>query len=124
METRVQRGFDRDTVLAYCEFARRSLETVAPWCVALARSGRGELIIRPRPATPLAEFSATLERVAGGLPDRHLHVIKDESVREWIFASQVVVSSYSTTLIEAAIAGVQQTRYSAGPAGIAHRYRA
>jgi len=33
-----------------------------------------------------------------------LHFIKDETVREWILASNVVISSYSTTLIEAAVA--------------------
>jgi hypothetical protein len=34
-----------------------------------------------------------------------LHFIKEESVREWILASDVVISSFSTTLIEAALAG-------------------
>jgi hypothetical protein len=39
-----------------------------------------------------------------GVPVANLHFIKDESVREWILASDMVASSYSTSLIEAAIA--------------------
>ncbi|MCJ7543840.1 MAG: hypothetical protein MUP47_04620, partial [Phycisphaerae bacterium] len=35
----------------------------------------------------------------------HLHVIKEATVRQWILASDFVTSSYSTTLIEAAMAG-------------------
>ena len=34
-----------------------------------------------------------------------MHFIKEKSVREWIMASDMVISSLSTSLVEAAIAG-------------------
>jgi CDP-glycerol glycerophosphotransferase (TagB/SpsB family) len=33
-----------------------------------------------------------------------MHIIKEGTVREWVLASDIVMSSYSTTLIEAAVA--------------------
>ena len=51
----------------------------------------------PRPVTPLADFRSAVQRVLTDIPE-HLHIIKDESVREWIINSDVVVTSYSTSL--------------------------
>jgi len=86
------------------EFCLRSFDEVARWCYALAQTGAVELIVRPRPSTPLDLFRSVMQRSLAALPQR-LRLIKDESIREWIIASDVVVSSYSTSLIEAAVAG-------------------
>lgn len=85
-------------------FCDRSLRETLTWCADAARSGDVELILRPRPATTLEEFRGFAERVLGPLPSG-LHLIQDGTVREWILASDVVVSSHSTSLIEAALAG-------------------
>jgi hypothetical protein len=74
------------------------------WCREAATRGEVELIVRPRPATATGVMRARLQESIGRLPE-HLRVIKGGSVREWILASDLVVSSFSTTLIEAAIAG-------------------
>jgi hypothetical protein len=49
------------------------------------------------------QFRGAVKEILPALPPR-LHFIQDKSVREWILASDVVVSSYSTSLIEAAVA--------------------
>jgi hypothetical protein len=97
-------GLDRDVAYGLREFCRRSLELVIAWCARVAESGQIELIFRPRPLTPKRELGMMMSRVLGRLP-RNLHIIKDYSVRDWTMASDVTVSSYSTTLIEAAVAG-------------------
>jgi hypothetical protein len=86
-------------------FCRDSFAQVIAWCQSVAALGPVEVIIRPRPATPASEFTAAVERA---IPGQRLavRIIKDETVREWILASDLVVSSYSTSLIEAAVAGV------------------
>jgi hypothetical protein len=63
--------------------------------------------VRPRPATPLAQFSEYAREVLGSLPNG-LHLIQEGTVREWVLASDLVISSHSTTLIEAAVAGKPQ----------------
>jgi surface carbohydrate biosynthesis protein len=104
MEEWVRAGMNRDSAFAMRQFARLSLEKAMQWCEAIANKNNVELIIRPRPATPLDDFKTAVHQIIGAIPER-MRLIKDGSVREWILASDVVISSYSTSLIEAALAG-------------------
>ena len=87
----------------YQDFALDSLQKVARWFKQAAEQGDAEIIVRPRPATPKAHFEQVCVEAAGQLPEQ-MHIIKEGTVREWILASDAVGSSYSTTLIEAAVA--------------------
>jgi hypothetical protein len=95
---------NREDAYGIRQFARLSLEKAMVWCAEIARNNDVELIIRPRPVTPLNDFREVVQQKISVIPER-MHFIKDGSVREWIMASDVVISSYSTSLIEAAIAG-------------------
>lgn len=86
---------------AYCV---TSLEQSLKWCADLAKQNGVEVIVRPRPFTPLQKFREFAGAIIPEMPDA-VHITKDESVREWILASDVIISSYSTSLIEAAVAG-------------------
>jgi surface carbohydrate biosynthesis protein len=86
------------------DFCTRSFRQVMAWFAQLARTGRVEVVVRPRPSTSLEDFHAAVTAVLGALPPG-LHVRQSETVREWILASDIVLSSHSTSLIEAAIAG-------------------
>jgi len=102
---RIARGFDRDKATTYRAFAKRSLQAVARWCWQAAGSAAIELIIRPRPATGRAELVDACCQAAGRQPPRNLHFIKDQTVRQWNLASDLVVTSYSTAGLEAAVCG-------------------
>lgn len=91
-------------VTAMREYCERSLDQVIWWLADVAQKGEFEVIMRPRPYTTVDEFRSVMEKVLSILPP-HLHVIQQESVREWILASDLVFSSHSTSLIEAAVAG-------------------
>ncbi len=80
-----------------------SLEILMRWCNEAARSARTEILLRPRPATNTRHMLEFLEKRVGKAEPR-FRILKDGSVREWILASDVVMSSFSTSLIEAAIA--------------------
>ena len=86
------------------EFCEQSLADTILWCNEVSKKGDVEMVIRPRPSTTLDVFLEAIDRILPEITER-LHIIQEESVREWILASDVVVSSYSTSLIEAAIAG-------------------
>lgn len=100
----IAKGQSSEDVRLMREFCDSSLKTVLRWCAEAAQKENIELILRPRPSTPRAEFDAFVRQVLPEIP-AHLHIIQQESVREWILASEVVVSSHSTSLIEAALAG-------------------
>ena len=97
-------GQTPDQVFGMRDFCRLSLETVIKWCYEIASHGHVEIILRPRPATPIDEFRCVVQQMIPAITDR-MHVIQNGSVREWIMASDCVVSSHSTSLIEAAVAG-------------------
>jgi len=104
-ETLISRkGMSRESVNELCGFSRESLKHALRWLIDLARSPELEIIIRPRPATLEEEFTVAVHEVAADLP-LSVHVIKEGTVREWVLASDVVLSSWSTCLIEAALAG-------------------
>ncbi len=105
IEQRIRAGYDPREMHEYCEHSRRSFAEIMPWCAEGGRLGTVELIVRPRPATPCAAFVEAFQQAAGA-PPRGLHFIKDHSVREWTLASNLVVSSFSTTLLESAVAQV------------------
>lgn len=97
-------GGNRAEAAELREFSRRSLAIVLEWCAELARSAGVEVIFRTRPSTGESQMQLFVQEVLGSAGSG-IRFIKKESVREWILASEVVVSSYSTSLIEAALAG-------------------
>ena len=103
VRARIRRGFDPAQAYEYRDFARDSLRDASVWWREAAKIDELEVIIRPRPAIPAQTFIDRVREYAGDLPDR-LHFIKHGTVREWVLAADVVVSSYSTTLLEAAAA--------------------
>jgi surface carbohydrate biosynthesis protein len=86
----------------YCE---HSLKEVLDWFEKILQSDTGvEIILRPRPSITELEFDQIVGRLTGKLHEG-MKIIQDGSVREWILASDVILSSHSTSLIEAAVAG-------------------
>jgi surface carbohydrate biosynthesis protein len=94
--------------LEYLRAARtccdRSLKQFFAWAKDLDGENDPILILRPRPATTLDQMVDFMRRTIG-TPGKNLQIIKAETAREWILAADHVISSFSTTLIEAALAG-------------------
>ncbi|MBC8496524.1 MAG: hypothetical protein H8D37_02570 [Chloroflexi bacterium] len=103
VRARIRRGFDPEHAYQYRDFARQSLHAATQWWRDAAQIDSVELIIRPRPAIPAESFVETVREMAGDVPEQ-LHFIKHGTVREWILASDVIISNFSTTLLEAAVA--------------------
>lgn len=97
-------GQSEEEVAAMRDFAIESFAQAMAWCRQLVAETDVELILRPRPATVPEVMRRRVEALGGPLPKR-FHIFQDETVREWILASDLVISSYSTSLIEAAVAG-------------------
>jgi hypothetical protein len=80
------------------------LEKLFAWTKSLERDDDPIFILRPRPVTTRAEMITFMRRAVGS-PGKNVKIIKAETAREWILAADHVITSYSTTLIEAALAG-------------------
>jgi surface carbohydrate biosynthesis protein len=104
MAARARGGMGEAIPAMLRKFCRDSLRTVLEWCSELSRAADIEVIIRPRPTTRLSHFREVSEELLGR-PLEGVRLIKEGSVNSWILGSDIVVSSFSTTLIEAAIAG-------------------
>lgn len=99
----IEYGQDPEAVYVMRDFCRDARTTALEWCAALAEKAPVEVIVRPRPYT-VDEMKRVVKRTIPRRP-KNMHVIEDGTVREWIMASNVVISSHSTSLIEAAVAG-------------------
>ncbi len=104
IESMVRMGSDRQELLDMRRFCAASLAQLLAWCNQAAGHEDLEVIFRPRPAT---NSSTMKEFASANLPSlsNRLHFVKEQTVREWVLASDLVISSYSTTLIEGAVAG-------------------
>ena len=116
-----RRGVDADELDRMRGFCRRSLSALMQWCDSLARRGDVEVIFRPRPATSVAEISDFASEVFGQRTPAY-RMIKGRTARDWTIASDVVASSYSTVLIEGALAGRTLVRVAPEPIPEGLRY--
>jgi len=103
LEQMIRDGQSVEQVSAMRDLVTRSFEVAMRWCAALARRGGVEVIVRPRPATSIDVFRRRVEEVLIDIPSG-MSIVQRDTVRDWVLASDVVVSSYSTTLIEAGVA--------------------
>lgn len=118
---RTRGGYRRRHLREYIRYAQESLREISDWCGAAASVANAEIIVRPRPAMAQQVLVDTMINAATTGAQKHWHFIKEGTIQDWIFASDLVVSSYSTTLLEAAVAGVPafmlepiEVPYSAG----------
>ena len=100
----ISMGGDREELNGLVNFSIPSLTELLKGCRAASLSDDVELIFRPRPAVSTARIVDFFKREVGGDLGK-IHFIKEGSVREWVLASDQVVSSYSTSLLEAAVVG-------------------
>ena len=116
-----KRGVEQAELLEMRDYCRRSMAELVRWCQALAGSGEAEVIFRPRPATSIAELTEFVGETLGGAAPK-FRIVKDRSAREWVLASDLVASSYSTVLIEAALAEKAIVRVAPEPTPAGLRY--
>ena len=102
----IDNGQSQSDVSEMKDYCERSMGEVMRWLNSASSSGSAEYIVRPRPATPIEDFTRAVRNIIPNLSE-HVHIMQDASVREWILASDVTISSHSTSLIEAAVAGKQ-----------------
>ena len=101
----LHRGFDESDLESYIEYCRRSMDESVRWVAAAAETmPEMTFVFRPRPVETESSYLELLASTLGTIPS-NVKVIKGLAVRDWIIASDMVISSHSTTLLDAAAAG-------------------
>jgi len=91
-------------------FGRRAyvlstLEEIFRWIAALTEgSERIEVIMRPHPAVSARQHEDLFIATVGRVP-RHVHVIKDHTALEWLVASDLCYTNYSSLALDAWVVG-------------------
>jgi surface carbohydrate biosynthesis protein len=98
----VRKGLPEERAFENRRFQIESRREAFKWFSGV--NGPIEFILRPRPAITAAAYQAAFES-EGIVPGKSVRIIKHGPVREWIHAADMVISSFSTTLLEAAVAG-------------------
>lgn len=102
----IKSGQSEEVIYIMRHYCKKAFLNVLKWLnqIVIKYGENYEIILRPRPAFSLEYFTKRLKEL---YPDfsSSIHIIKDYSVREFILASDLIVSSFSTSLIEAAVAG-------------------
>jgi hypothetical protein len=102
-----------DLVGAAAEYGRRSLRQLLTWVNSSIRDDV-IFILRPRPSATEGAMADVLRQCVSH-PHPNLRIIQAETARDWILGADHVMSSHSTTLIEAALAGKPIHRFSPEP---------
>lgn len=98
----VAKGVAKERALRTHRFQKESLREALRWFSEIDQPI--EFILRPRPAITATGYQAAFEK-EGLKPGPSVRIVKAGPVIEWIHASDLVMSSFSTTLLEAAVAG-------------------
>tara|TARA_B100000686_G_C16778174_1_gene969985 strand:+ start:148 stop:1476 length:1329 start_codon:yes stop_codon:yes gene_type:complete len=93
---------DKDISLEVQLFVKKSYEQTMKWIHHIISNSDINLIIRPRPMTPTTDFVKYYKKINKELHP-NLHFIKEGNARDWILSSDLIISNYSTTLIESAL---------------------
>lgn len=110
----VSLGGERAELMALIDFSIPSLKSLLGACLEVSKGNNVEVIFRPRPAVHTSRILKFFKSEVGK-DTGNVKFIKEGSVREWILASDQVVSSYSTSLLEASVAGKPAWMYEPLP---------
>ena len=94
---------DRITSEKVKTFVNKSFVKTMQWIDQISRINDLEIIIRPRPRTNKENLINYYKKINGTI-NSNIHFIKEDQARDWILSSDIIVSNYSTTLIESALA--------------------
>lgn len=84
-------------------FVENSFDKTMKWVDRFSHLNDVEIIIRPRPMTPKENLVKAYKNINGKI-SKNVYFIKEDKARDWILSSDVIISNYSTTLIESSLA--------------------
>ena len=98
VKRRIKNGYDENIAWEYREYAKSCLKEFIYFVDKLSKRDL-EIILRPHPSITEDDYKRTFNEVLGYVPD--ILINKSYSIREWIVASDIIGSSWSTSVWDA-----------------------
>ena len=104
IEAKVKNGYNREIGYAYREYARKCLRQFVKFIQEVEKAFTNlQIVIRPHPSISKSQYREVLDR--NNIKYHNVKFISDHTIFEWIAASDIVGSSWSTSVYDARLVG-------------------
>jgi surface carbohydrate biosynthesis protein len=93
-------GYPSDIAWEHRSYAKKCLTSFIDFIINLANNSKYEIIIRPHPSISEEQYLELFHQKTNDIP-QNIIINKDYSIREWIISSDVIGSSWSTSVWDA-----------------------
>jgi len=100
VKKRINSGYDEKIAWEYREYAKKSLKEFIFFIDEISKKYDYEIIIRPHPSITEDDYINIFKYMLGYVPKK-ITLNKSYSIREWIIASDIIGSSWSTSVWDA-----------------------
>lgn len=100
INAKIKKGYPEKTAWEYREYSQKCLKQFIYFIEKLSKEFDYEIIIRPHPSITEDDYKKVFNETIGYIP-KNIYLNKAHSIREWIVASDVVGSSWSTSVWDA-----------------------
>ncbi|MAD40839.1 MAG: hypothetical protein CL623_00400 [Arcobacter sp.] len=97
---RISSGYDEKIAWEYKKYSQKCLKEFILFIENLSENYNYEIIIRPHPSITEEQYKNEFEKEINSIP-QNITLNKSYSIREWIIASDIVGSSWSTSVWDA-----------------------
>lgn len=98
IKAKIKMGYDENIAWKYREYSQHCLTEFVDFSVELAkREPKSKLVIRPHPSISIDQYLNVFNKKVAQIPENIIFT-KDLTIREWISVSNLIGSSWSTTV--------------------------
>ena len=106
INAKIKKGYPEDKAWMHREYSQKCLKKFICFIEKLSKEYDYEIIIRPHPSITEDDYKKVFDETIGYIP-KNVYLNKVHSIREWIVASDIVGSSWSTSVWDAYNVGKQ-----------------
>lgn len=110
---KIKKGFPEAVAWEYRQYSKKCLESFLAFISEVAANYPYEVIIRPHPS--ISQENYYLSFSDKKIKPNGIHIIKTYSARDWLLASDIIGSSWSTVVHDAATIGKRTFLYTPYP---------
>jgi surface carbohydrate biosynthesis protein len=105
-QSRIQGGYDAEKAHIYRKFSQENLILFLKFLAQYASQTDTLCVLRPHPGVKVSQYLEKYQKHIGPLPS-NLMVTRELTIKEWIHASELVISNWSTSAYHAFLLGKQ-----------------
>lgn len=100
IKAKIRNGFPENQAWQYRRYSKKCLFKFINFIDEISTKEDCEVIIRPHPGVSVEMYEKKFKEIIGYIPKK-VHILKDYTIREWIVASDIIGSSWSTSAYDA-----------------------